>query len=252
MRAAIFVLLVVAESLAALEIGKNYDFYQKNGQNLLGATVIAETPIEVTVKLSYLPKPIALKKANFEREPELSSRQADAQTSAFTQKLQKEFSINASLGASLFGFGQLGQLFNRGLNATLGGDWLLFKEPQWGMNALSLVTAYNYYPQSGRHVQMFSAYMGPKFIIAHFKSIDAALTLSPLFGASYADLKGYTFTAQYLSFSAVALVAFEKRFNTLVLAAQIFTNYLFDKSLNFYSTGINLAVHYPLGNARSY
>jgi len=251
MRVGLCIFLLAAHALAALEVGKNYDFYQKNGQNLLGATLIAETPNEVTVKLAYLPKPIVLKKTNLDRAPELSKRQADTQTS-FTQKLQKNFSINASVGASLLSFGQLNQIFNRGLNATLGGDWLLFKEPQWGMNALSLLTAYNYYPQSGRRVQMFSAYLGPKFVIAHFKSIDAALTLSPLFGASYADLKGYTFAAQYLSFSAVALVSFEKRFNALVFAAQIFTNYLFDNSLNFYSTGINIAVHYPLGNARNF
>ena len=87
-------------ALASAE-GAHYDFYQKNGQNVLGAEIVAESETEFTVRLSYVPKPIKILKANLAREPALSAVQPKViinETSLF----QYEFSLHAAAGYAFF------------------------------------------------------------------------------------------------------------------------------------------------------
>ncbi len=244
------ILLVCAISVAALhglEPGKHYDFLQKNGQNVLGAELIAETDTEYVVRLKYVPKPIKLTKQNLSENPLLSKIQPPPASPKL--QLRGNFVLNTSVGFSYLTMGQLSSIFRSGYEARIGADWQLFDKPFYRLRAISLLTTFARYQSAPRRIQLMSAYVGPKILVWRFETIDAALFASPLIGLSYADLTGYTFTSSYATLAAVGLLSFEKRWKHFAFAAQFYVNSLFDSSLNFESTGISLAAQYPLGSA---
>jgi hypothetical protein len=245
-------LMVFVWSVAAayaLEPGKHYDFLQKNGQNVLGAELVAESATEYTVRLKYVPKPIKLNKENLAEAPTLSKVQP---TAAVKLKLRGDFVVHGAAGFSYLTLGPLGKIFRTGYEARIGIDWQLFDKPVYRLRAVSAIATFASYLAAPRRIQLGSAFIGPKFLIWRFEALDAALFASPLIGISYADLKGYTFTSSYATLSAMGIISFEKRWKNLAFAAQLFANSLFDSSLNFASSGISLAVQYPLGQAAPY
>lgn len=240
-------LLFSAVSLCALEPGKNYDFYQKNGQNVLGAELVSETDSEYVVRLKYVPKPLKIARVNLVEAPTLSKIQPIQPEP--TLKITRDFVLNTSFGFSYLTIGGLANTFRSGYEARIGADWLLFDKPFYRVRAVSLLSTFSRFANGARRIQLVSVYAGPKFLLWRFEAIDAAIFASPLAGVSYADLKGYTFTASYATFSAIGLVSFEKRWKNLAFAAQVYINSLFDSTLNFESTGVSLAAQYPLGGA---
>lgn len=238
--------------LCALEIGKHYDFIQKNGQNVLGAELLAEADGDYTIKLNYVPKPITIHASALVRPPNLSKVQPPPKIVAPPIELTKNFSLHASAGYTYATFGPLAPLFRTGYQAHIGSDWLLFKTPVLGIRALTALFGFAMYEQSPRHIQMFSGLLGPKFLIWSLEHWGAAVFASPLAGVSYTSLKGYTFTSDYLTFTAMATISFEKRIQSFVIGAQVYANYLFDSSLDFSSTGISVSVHYPLADANPF
>lgn len=245
----LWVALVFAGSISAaaqLEKGRSYNFYQKNGQNVLNAELVDETAAEYIVKLEYLPKPLKLPKSSLAQPPELIARpQRDEDPTRW--QLQKQFRLHAHIGYSGLTSGPLSGVFPAGMHAALGGDWLFFREPLWRIQAVTLLGSFSLYTQSPRRIQLISVHAGPKLLIGSWQQPGIIFSASPLFGTSFTSLKGYTFTADYAVFSAVLLLQAEKRLGRVWLAAQVFTNYLFDQSLNFTSTGFSLSVQYPIG-----
>lgn len=247
MRQTIVLLTISAASLCALEPGKNYDFYQKNGQNVLGAELLSETDAEFTVRLKYVPKPLKIAKGNLVESPTLSKTQPIPREPGL--KITRDFVLNTSFGFSYLTIGGLSGTFRSGYEARIGADWLLFDKPLYRLRAVSLLSTFSRFANGARRIQLVSGYVGPKFLLWRFEAIDAAIFASPLAGVSYADLRGYTFTASYATFSAMGLVSFEKRWKNFALAAQFYINSLFDSTLNFESTGVSIAAQYPLGGA---
>lgn len=242
-------LLVFALTCAAyaLEPGKNYDFMQKNGQNVLGAELMSETPTEYVVRLKYVPKPITLKRDNLTEIPVLSKVQPAPVTPKFS--LRRDFALHTSFGVSYPTFGDIGRIFRAGYEMRFGTDWQLFEKTIYRIRALTLMAEFSNYQSSPRRIQTISAYAGPKILVWHFTSLDATLFASPLIGLSYTDLRGYTFSSNYTTLSALGLISLEKRWLNLAFAAQLYVNYLFDSSLSFASSGISIAARYPLGSA---
>lgn len=244
------ILLVCALSVArlyALEPGRHYDFLQKNGQNVLGAELIAETETEYVVRLKYVPKPIKLTKHNLIENPLLSKIQPPPPEPKL--HLRANFVLNTSVGFSYATLGQLSSIFRTGYEARIGADCQLFDKPLYRLRAISVLTTFARFQNAPRRIQLMSAYIGPKILVWRFETIDAALFATPMIGASYADLTGYTFASSYATLAATGLVSFEKRWKNFAFAAQLYVNSLFDSSLSFESTGISLAAQYPLGNA---
>lgn len=234
--------------LAALEIGNNYDFYEKSGQNVLGAELISESETHYVVKLKYVPKPITIHRSALTRPPELSKNQPQRPAPAVA--LTKDFVLHASGGFSYATFGPLSAIFQNGFQAYAGADWLLFRPPLWRLHALTAIAGAAVFEQAPRRIQLLSGFLGPKFLLWRFDAWGAAVFGSTLAGASYASLKGYTFTSDYVTFSAMAVLSLEKRLGPVYLAAQLHANYLFDSSLDFASTGISMSVLYPLTAAK--
>ncbi|MBX3720859.1 MAG: hypothetical protein KF713_03405 [Turneriella sp.] len=234
-------------ALSALEPGKNYDFFQKNGQNVLGAELIAENETEYTVRLKYVPKPIKITRANLTEIPLLSRTQPPAREPAL--QIRRDVVLNTSLGFAYMTIGGLSGIFRTGFEARIGADWLLFEKPFYRLRALSVLSTFSRYQSSTRRIQLISGYAGPKFLLWRFETIDAAFFASTLAGISYADLRGYTFTSSYATFAAMGLLSFEKRWKSIAFAAQLYVNSLFDSTLNFESTGVSVAAQYPLGGA---
>lgn len=241
---ALLLLFFAAAQLHALETGKNYDFYEKSGQNLLGAELISESEGHYVVKLKYVPKPITIHASALSRPPELSKNQPKPPVTA--PVLTKDFFLHASGGFSYATFGPLSSIFPNGFQAHAGADWQLFKAPLWRLRALTAMAGFAVYQQTPRRIQLFSGHIGPKFLLWSNEAWGTAICASPLAGISYASLKGYTFTSDYVTFSAMAVISFEKRLGPIFIAAQLHANYLFDSSLNFASTGISMSVLYPL------
>ncbi len=249
----IFVLpLLTALPLGALEIGKNYDFYAKSGQNLLGAELISESDGHYVVKLKYVPKPITIHASALARAPELSKVQPKADPEPAKVFFTNDFVLHASGGYSYTTFGALAGIFTQGYHAHAGTDWLPFNTTVWRMRALTALVGVSVYQQSPRSIQLLSGYLGPKFLVWSHEAWGAAVFASPLAGISRASLKGYTFTSDYTTFSAMAVISFEKRLGPILAALQLHANYLFDSSLDFASTGISMSVLYPLAGAKPF
>lgn len=239
--------MIGAASLWALEPGKNYDFYQKNGQNVLGAELISETDAEYIVRLKYVPKPLKITRTNLVEAPALSKTQPVPREPAL--KITRDFVLNTSFGFSYLTIGGLASTFRSGYEARIGADWILFDKPLYRLRAVSVLSTFSRFANGARRIQLVSGYAGPKLLIWRFDTIDAAIFVSPLAGISYADLKGYTFTASYATFAAMGLISFEKRWRNFAIAAQFYLNSLFDSTLNFESSGVSIAAQYPLGSA---
>ena len=242
---ALLLLVLATASITALEVGKNYDFYEKSGQNLLGAELISESEGQYVVRLKYVPKPITIHSSALARPPEMSKTQPKASPEPLV--LTKDFVLHASGGFTYTTFGPLSTRFRSGYQAFAGADWLLFKTPIWRIHALTALAGFGLYQQTPRRIQLVTGLIGPKFLVWRHEAWGTAVFASPLAGVSYANLKGYTFTSDYYTFTAMAALSFEKRLGLINVGIQLYTNYLFDSSLNFASTGISMSVLYPLG-----
>jgi hypothetical protein len=247
----ILYLLTVTAVAAELEVGRNYDFYQKNGQHVLGGQLEEESDTEYRVRLQYVPKPIILNKANLEKTPVLSKIQPVG-TLIGNKPLQTDFIIHASGGYSYLTFGPLNSIFKTGYMFGAGADWLIFREPVYRIQSISVTGSFTFYQNSPRKIQLVSLQAGPKFLIWKFPAIDAAIFGSVLAGLSLASLTGYTFTSNYTTFSATGILHFEKRIRPVIIGIGLYANYLADSSLAFVSTGVSLSVLYPLGNVNAF
>lgn len=249
---AFLLLWIFSLPIVALEIGKNYDFHQKSGQNILGAELISEAEGHYVVKLKYVPKPITLHESALLRPPELSKMQPKAPAPIQPLGLTKDFVLHASGGFTYTTFGPLSPVFKSGFQAYAGADWLMFKYPFFRMRALTALAGFSLFQQTPRRIQLVSGLIGPKFLLWSSEAWGAAIFASPLAGVSYASLKGYTFSSDYFSFAAMAVLSFEKRLGKFSIGAQLYANYLFDSSLDFASTGMSLSVQYPLSDAKPF
>lgn len=244
-------MLTAGVATAQLEIGKNYDFYQKNGQNVLGGRLEEESETEYQVRLKYMPKAIVLSKANLEKRPILSKIQESTQTLPKTT-LSPGFIVNLTGGYSYLTLGSLNSIFKSGYQFGGGVDWLFLREPVLRIQSLSLAASYALYANSPRKIQLVSVHAGPKFLIWKIPAIDSAIFASALAGMSFANLTGYTFTASYATFSATGILHFEKRFKPVIVGLGVYANYLGDSGVTFVSTGVSLSVLYPLGEAQAF
>jgi len=245
------IFLMLFSNAYALEVGKHYDFFQKNGQNVLGAELMAETETEYQVRIKYLPKPLVLAKANLLSQPAVSKVQPPKETER-KRFLYPDFIIHASGRYNYAVFGQLNSIFQSGFEAGAGVDWLFKREPFFRVQSVSLHSGFSLYQNSPRKIQLISTEIGPKFFLWGFPKIDAALFASTLAGISFAQLTGYTFTASYATFTATGIVHFEKRIKMLVFGLNIYVNYIGDSGLSFASTGAGFSVLYPLGSAKAF
>ena len=233
----------------ALEPGQNYDFYTRNGQNLLTAELISEGTDHYVVKLKYVPKPITIHKSTLARDPEPSRIQPPKKKEPL---FASNFVLHASGGFTHTTFGPLSGIFRNGIQGYAGADWHWMRKPWLRITAITAITGFGMYRQEPRSIRLISGYIGPKFLVYRFAAPDFAIFASPLAGAASTALTGYTFTADYLTFAATGLMSIEKKIGPVAVALQVYANYLFDSSLNFASTGIGLAVLYPLGAAQAY
>jgi len=242
-------LLLISQAVFALERGKNYDFFQKNGQNVLGAELLAESETGYTVRLKYVPNPITLAKSNLIRNPELSGVQVEEPAQKKTLVFERNFAVHGSVGFSYLTFGPIAYIFRTGYEARLGADWQFFKEPFYRVRALTILASMANFQASPRRVQMISGHLGPKVLVWDFAKYNAAIFFSALAGITYADLVGYTFQSQYTTFSTRAVLSFEKRWDKVGVAVEFYGNSLFDRDLIFSSTGVSLAARYALWQA---
>lgn len=248
----VFIFMFTASSIAAqLEVGKNYDFYQTNGQNVLGGMLEEESETEYQVRLKYVSKPIILSKANLERPPVLSKVQ-EPRVGRVKKGAYPDFIVNVTGGYAYATFGQLNSIFKSGFQFGAGADWLIFREPFLRVQSLSLAGSFTLYQDSPRKIQLIAIQAGPKFLIWKIPVIDAAVLGSALAGMSYANLTGYTFTSTYTAFSAAGILHFEKRIKPVIIGLNLYVNYLADSSITFVSTGVGLSVLYPLGGANAF
>lgn len=236
--------------LLSLENGRAYDFMQKNGQNVLAAELLEENETTYTVRLAYLKKPILIEKTNLATPPTLSAKQPPRKFSF--PKMYPHFSLHLSLGMAYPTFGPIAYIFKNGFDFRAGADWLPFEKTFFAVRALSFYTSYSLYLNSPRRIELISGFLGPKFFLYRWETLDATLSFSSLAGLSNTRLKGYTFEENYFSFTALGIVQMEKRFGSTSLALQLYINYLFDTSLPFVTTGLSVAVYYPLVNAPSF
>jgi hypothetical protein len=242
-------LFLISQAVLALEPGKNYDFFQKNGQNVLGAELVSESETGYTVRLKYVPKLITLARANLLRHPELSVVQAEAPPQKKSLVFQPNFALHGSLGFSYLTFGPIAYIFRTGYEARLGGDWQFFREPFYRVRALTFVSTLANYQASPRRMRLISAHLGPKILAWDIPKYQAAVFVSALIGVTYADLLGYTFQSQYATLSTRFVFSLEKRWEKIALAFEFYGNSLFDRDLIFSSTGVSLAARYGLWQA---
>ena len=233
-------------SVAAAELvkGKRYDFYQENGQNLLGAELLEESESSYIVKLSYLPKPLSIAKQNLLRPPQLSQGQAAETAPAF--RWGRELRLNAQLGYTAITGGVLHDIFPSGYHGAIGADWHLFTAPRFGIRAVSVLGVFSQYETTPRSIRQLSLVAGPQFFLFEWKQPQIIFTGSALAGAASVALEGYTFSSDYTVFAAMALVRAERSFGAVTVGLQLMLNYLFDQSLNFTSSGLGLSVQYAL------
>lgn len=244
--AALVFFLLAMTSIAAAELvaGKRYDFYQDNGQNLLGAELLEESEGEYTVKLSYLPKPLRIAKQNLLRPPQLSQGQETGTGTRF--RWGREVRLNAQIGYSAITGGVLHDIFPSGYHGAMGADWHLFVPPRFGVRALSVLGSFSYYETSPRSVRQFSLLAGPQFLLFEWKQPQIIFTGSLLAGTASVTLRGYTFASEYTVFAAMGVVRAEKSFGPVAVGLQLVLNYLFDQSLDFFSSGLGASVQYAI------
>lgn len=248
MKRLLFTVLLTAMATAvfALEPGKHYDFYQSNGQNVLGAELIAETDTEYTVKLKYVPKPIIIHRNSLAKPVELSKIQPVPKPVEPRYKLQPDFVFFAHAGYAYLTFGQLNTIFRNGMQAQAGADWIPLTPRFWHLHALTLSAGFATFSDAARRLQFVSLTTGPRLVLYHFEKYGIAAYASPLAGLAFTSLRGYTFSADYTVFTAIAAISLEKSFGRLTAGVQLNLNYLFDSSVSFSSTGINASVAYRL------
>lgn len=251
MKKLLFLSIIYAGSIGALEIGKNYDFYQKNGQNVLGAELMAESDTELQVRLKYLPKPLVLLKANLVKQPALAKVQ-ETKSGEKKKFLYPDFIVHASGRYNYAVFGPLNSIFTTGFEVGGGVDWLFKREPFFRVQSLSLHSGFALYQNSPRKIQLISVELGPKFLLWSIPKIDSAFFMSTLAGVSFVNLTGYTFASSYSTFSATGIIHFEKRIKMLVVGFNFYANYLGDSGLTFSSTGAGISILYPLGSAKPF
>ncbi len=239
-----FSLLLSSVAAAELVKGQRYDFYQDNGQNLLGAELVQESETDYAVRLSYLPKPLRIARKNLLRPPQLSQTQNEQSMPPF--RWGRELRLNAQLGYTAITGGALHDIFPVGYHAATGADWHLFDRPRFGIRALSLLGMFSQYETAPRSVRQFTLLAGPQFLLLEWKQTQIIFTGSALTGAAAVTLKGYTFSAEYTVLAAMGLVRAERSFGRVTIGLQAMLNYLFDQSLNFTSSGLGLSVQYTL------
>ncbi len=244
---AVFFLIACLTSLAAapLVTGKRYNFYQDNGQNLLGAELLEESDSHYTVKLAYVPKPLRIAKQNLLKPPQLSEVQPAAAATAF--RWGREVRFNAQFNYTAITGGELHDIFPAGVHAAVGADWHIFVPPRFGLRALSVLGVFSQYSTTPRSIRQYALLAGPQFLIYEWKEPHVIFTASALAGAANAALTGYTFSAEYTVFSAMGILRAERSFGPVTVGLQLVLNYLFDQSLNFSSSGLGLGVQYAIG-----
>jgi hypothetical protein len=236
--------LFLSATLAAAE-SAHYDFYQKNGQNVLGAEIVSESATEYLVRLSYVPTPIKIQKANLARQPALSAVQPQI-TKKPSQLLQPNFALQAFAGYAFFNAGQVASIFGQGYRAGVGTDWLLFREPFWRICAITANVTFSRFQNSPRYIQTIDLQIGPKLLIYKWSPYGVTFYLTPTVGLAQVNLQGYTFESGYTNVVGGAVLAAEKHLGPIALALQLNTNSLFDKSQIFTATAFSLAAAYPL------
>ncbi|AFM12866.1 hypothetical protein [Turneriella parva] len=225
--------------------GAHYDFYQKNGQNVLGAEIVAESETEYTVRLSYVPTPIKILKSSLKGEPVLSAIQPKP-PEATQPFLQREFTLHASAGYAFFNSGQVATIFGQGYRGAFGTDWLLFREPLWRIQAITATFALSRFQNSTRYIQIADLQLGPKFIFYHWPLTGVSFFATPTVGIAQVNLKGYTFDSAYTNLTGALALQAEKRLGPVVAVLQLHTNSLFDQSQVFTATTLSLAAAYPI------
>lgn len=226
---------------AALEPGMRYDFYQKNGQHVLNAELLAESESDYTVKLRYVSKPIKISKTNLAKKPQLT--QGQHLSSAVENALLRQ-TVYAGYSMVL---GPLNHIFGSGLYAGLGLDWYLFRRPVLGVQALSVQTNFAYYQNSPRFIGQFSLHVGAQFRLYRWQRANIILNLTPLVGASFIRLNGYTFNSEYFVPSGIVALEVRKHFHRISVGVMLYSNYLFDQTLFFSATGMGVSAQYPIG-----
>lgn len=244
MKQLLLALFILTGAAVAAE-GAHYDFYQKNGQNVLGAEIVAETESDYTVRLSYVPTPIKILKSSLKAEPVLSAKQPKPPEIAKPQ-LQREFVLHASAGYAFFNSGQVATIFGQGYRAAIGADWLLFREPLWRMQALTATMAFSRFQNAPRYIQIADLQIGPKFLVYHWAAQGVSFFATPTLGFAQVSLKGYTFESAYTNLTGALALQAEKRLGPVVAVLQLHTNSLFDQSQVFTATTLSLAAAYPI------
>lgn len=233
----IFCTFLATHAIFSLERGEKYDFYQKNGQNLLHAELVEETNVGYKVKLSYLPTPLFIEKKDLVKAPVKFESPRIFQF--------RELRVTLDLGASYLTFGPLQSLFPVGLHGAVGAEWFIFARSFFRIEAIQTTAAFSFYTKDTRHIQSYSFASGPKIAIYTFSGSEIHLSAIPQVGASLLLLHGHTFDTNYLAFSSMMALRAEKKLDRVWLAAQLFANYIFDPRVGFASTGIALSVEYP-------
>ncbi len=244
MKRQVIALLITAQALAAA--GEHYDFYQKNGQNVLGAEIVEETATDYTVRLAYVPTPIKILKSSLVREPALSAVQPHLPAKQPESLLQYEFRLQAAAGYAFLNTGQVATIFGQGYRVTVGTDWLLFREPIWRIHAISVTLGFSRFQETPRYIQIAELQLGPKFFLYHWPLINVSFYGSPMLGLAHVNLKGYTFASEYMNLTGAVALQAERRFGPVIAVLQLNTNYLFDQSQLFTATTLSLAAAYPI------
>jgi len=245
--ASAFFFLSLSSALAAeLVKGKRYDFYQTNGQNVVGAELVDESDTDYTVKLRYLSKPLRISKKNLIKPPRDAA--IENQPARPALRWGKELRLNTLVGYTPITLGPLREIFPSGFHAGVGADWHIFMPPRWGVRALSVLGVFSQYMNQPRFIREVGLLAGPQFLLFASKERQLSFTASALTGVAYVSLRGYTFASQYAVFAAMGALRAEKSVGPVVIGLQVMINYLFDESLNFFSTGLGLSVQYALSS----
>ncbi len=238
-------ILAAATCLGAADIqaGKHYDFFQKNGQNVLGAEVLAETPVDYTIRLAYVPTPIKILKANLIERPKLSATQPHVSRGV---ELRRDFVLYGAVAYGAFNSGTVASIFRSGYRISAGADWLPLQKPFWRIHAVTATVAFSRFAESPRYIQIVDLHVGPRFFLGQWNYLGTGFYASPLVGLAYVNLHGYTFDSSYLNLTTLAALQAERRLGPVSIIVQVTANSLFDKSQVFTSTALGLAVSYPL------
>lgn len=237
-------LMLCFSSVAAADLvqGRRYDFYQKNGQNLLAAELLEESEFYYTVRLAYLPRPLRIARQDLLRPPQLSPVQSNEQKPGLPGG--RHVRLNAQFGYSAITLGSLYEIFPAGFQAALGADWHGFALPRWRIRAFSLLGLAAQYEAAPRSIRQLALLGGPQILLYDWQRTRIVFTGSALAGASLLALQGYTFSAQYTIFSMLAIVRAEIFLGRVTVGFQMLLNYLFDQSLIFSSSGLGVSVQY--------